>query len=88
MRNASGDGFIQVPCMETNCLLTLKVLGSDVSFAVLILVATKELFQKSSKGIMDRLVTQQITVTLLSEETKAIFLSNTFFFFLCDVLEQ
>lgn len=80
MRNASGDGFIQVPCMETNHLLTLKVLGSDVSFGVLILVAPKELFQKSSKRIMDILVTQPIIVHCCLMKRKLFFFPIHLFF--------
>lgn len=80
MRNASGDGFIQVPCMETNHLLTLKVLGSDVSFGVLILVAPKEFFQKSSKRIMDILVTQPIIVHCCLMKRKLFFFPIHLFF--------
>lgn len=40
-----------MPCKETNYPLTLEVLGSDVSFSALVLVAQKEvLFQKARKN--------------------------------------
>lgn len=40
-----------MPCKETNYPRTLEVLGSDVSFSALVLVAQKEvLFQKARKN--------------------------------------
>lgn len=58
--NTSGNSCIQVPCRETNCLLTLRGLVSDLSLSALFLIAQKEIsFQKASKGKMRMLLTQQ-----------------------------